>query len=65
MDAQPLLPSGRLAAPISTLSLTAGASEAVFRVPVGSSPPFYFTVANTGCDAGQTVVSDVYGFGGA
>jgi hypothetical protein len=65
MDAQPLLPSGRLAAPIFTLSLTTGESEVFFRVPTGGSPPFYFTISNTGCDAGQTVVSDVYGFGDA
>lgn len=64
MDAQPLLPSGRLAAPISTLFATEGASEVVFSVPEGALPPFYFTVASTGCGAGQTVVSDLAVFGG-
>ena len=64
VDAQPLLPSGRLATPISTLAPRPGASEVIFRVPQGAPPPFYFTVASTGCGRGQTVVSDVYAFGG-
>lgn len=63
-----MLPSGRLAAPLVSLSVPKGANAVEFAVPDGALPPFYFDVASFGCGqlpamSAQATVSDVSVFG--
>ena len=68
---QPLLPSGRLASPLATLTQRGGqaaAGDVTFHVPDGALPPFYFTVLSFGCgqlpaSSAQAAVSDAGCFG--